>query len=76
MRKPAETAPTAEWVAWENQQAVARAEAAERKATRVPKKRAKPKTRPAADAPEAEHEAWKKECDRREKRRIYRYNNS
>ena len=55
---------------------MARSEAAERKATRVPKKRAKPQKRPADDAPEAEQEAWKKRCAMLEKKRIQRYNNS
>ena len=76
MMKPAETAPAAEWAAWENEQAVAKAVRAEKnaeeKATREPKKRAKPKMRPAADAPEAEWDAWKKECARLDKRRFNR----
>ena len=60
---------------YDDAQAAAKAARAEKKATGVPKKRAKPKMRPADDAPEAEWEAWKKECARLEKMRIYRYNN-
>ena len=66
--------------AWDDEQAVAKAVRAEKnaeeKATREPKKRAKPMMKPAADAPEAEWDAWKKECDRLDKKRIARYNNS
>ena len=69
MRKPDEGASAAEWAAWESQRTEARAEAADKKETRVPKKRAKPKQKPADDATEAEHEAWAKECNRLEKRR-------
>ena len=74
MRKPTETATSAEWAAWEAQQEVARSEAAVRRATRVPKKRAKPQKRPADDAPVAEQEAWQKRCAMLEKRRIQRDN--
>ena len=69
MRKPDEGASAAEWAAWESQRTEARAEAADKKETRVPKKRANPKQKPADDATEAEHEAWAKECNRLEKRR-------
>ena len=69
MRKPDEGASAAEWAAWESQRTEARAEAADKKETTVPKKRAKPRQKPADDATEAEHEAWAKECNRLEKRR-------
>ena len=72
MQKPAETAPPAEWAAWEAQQEVAKSEAEAGRATRGPKKRAGAPQKPADDAPEAEKEAWQKRCAKLERRRTQR----
>ena len=60
LKKPAETAPTAEWVAWEAQQEAAKSEAAARKATRGPKKRGRAPRKPDENASDGEKEAYQR----------------
>ena len=72
LKKPAETAPTAEWVAWEAQQEVAKSEAEARKATRGPKKRARAPRKPDENASDGEKEAYQKQCAKLKRRRAQR----